>query len=89
MAVNTRLMADRAHAAELDARAEALRAEYLPRAEAVDWDGLPDGFTAHRISLATEHAIVGEVAAAGPDMILLEPPELRAEVIERLQGVLA
>ncbi len=61
----------------------------LPRAEAVDWDGLPDGFTAHRISLATEHAIVGEVAAAGPDMILLEPPELRAEVIERLQGVLA
>lgn len=35
VAVNTRLMADRAHAAELDARAEALRAEYLPRAEAV------------------------------------------------------
>ena len=35
VAVNTRLMADRAHAAELDARAGALRAEYLPRAEAV------------------------------------------------------
>lgn len=35
VAVNTRLMADRAHAAELDARAAALRAEYLPRAEAV------------------------------------------------------
>ena len=35
VAVNTRLMADRAHAAELDARAGALRAEYLSRAEAV------------------------------------------------------
>ena len=35
VAVNTRLMADRGRAAALDARAEALRAEYLPRAEAV------------------------------------------------------
>lgn len=35
VSVNTRLMADRARAAELDAEAAALLKEYLPRAEAV------------------------------------------------------
>lgn len=61
----------------------------FPRPEPVAWEGLPAGFTAHRVSLATDHAIIGEVAAAGPDMILLDPPELRAEVIERLKAVSA
>lgn len=59
----------------------------FPRAEAVDRDGLPEGFAAYRVSLPTEHAIVGEVVAAGPDVILLEPLELRAEVIARLKAV--
>lgn len=50
-------------------------------------DGVPEGFTAYRVSLATDDAIVGEVAAAGPDMVLLSPPELRSAVIERLKAV--
>ncbi|WP_040284898.1 helix-turn-helix transcriptional regulator [Tessaracoccus massiliensis] len=59
----------------------------FPNPEPVDHEGVPEGFTAYRISLATDEAIVGEVAAAGPDAVLLAPPELRSAVIERLKAV--
>ncbi|MCG6566271.1 YafY family protein [Tessaracoccus sp. ZS01] len=59
----------------------------FPHPEAVAHAGVPEGYTAYRVSLSTDDAIVGEVAAAGPDMILLDPPELRAAVIERLRAV--
>nr|WP_269452233.1 hypothetical protein [Tessaracoccus coleopterorum] len=36
--------------------------------------------------MATPEAIVHEVAAAGPDAILLDPPELRERVIAHLRG---
>ncbi|MDO5676903.1 MAG: WYL domain-containing protein [Propionibacteriaceae bacterium] len=61
----------------------------FPAPESLEWQGLPEGFTAYRISLPTDAAIVGEVAAAGPDMILLDPPELRAELIARLKAAAA
>ncbi|WP_345582852.1 helix-turn-helix transcriptional regulator [Tessaracoccus lubricantis] len=59
----------------------------FPQPEPVAHDAVPEGYSAFRISLSTDDAIVGEVAAAGPDMVLLDPPELRAAVIERLRAV--
>lgn len=54
----------------------------------VTWDGaVPDGFTAHEVRFGSEAAIVDEVAAAGPDALLLDPPALRARVIARLAEV--
>lgn len=56
----------------------------------VEWDEeLPDGFTAHRVAMATAEAIIGEVAAAGTDAIVLGPAQLRRRMIEHLTGVLA
>ena len=56
----------------------ALREGVVPEwsgAEPVEWLGdLPDGFAAHRVTFVNEDAIVGEVAAAGPDAILLSRP---------------
>lgn len=55
-------------------------------AQAVAWDGhVPAGFTAHRVSLSGEHAVLDDVVAAGPDAIVLDPPSLRDRVIERLK----
>ncbi len=42
-----------------------------------------------RCALGSEAAIVDEVAAAGPDALLVDPPGLRARVIERLREVAA
>ncbi|AQP46678.1 hypothetical protein BW730_03185 [Tessaracoccus aquimaris] len=57
-------------------------------AEPQAWDTeLPAGFTAHRVALGSGAAIVDEVAAAGPDAILLAPADLRAQVIRRLEEV--
>ncbi|SHJ71564.1 proteasome accessory factor B [Tessaracoccus bendigoensis DSM 12906] len=56
--------------------------------EPVEWDGVvPDGLAVYRVGLATAAAIVTEVAAAGPDAILLAPEDLRAQVVEHLRGV--
>lgn len=60
----------------------------LAHCEPTEWEGVAGGFSAFRVSMATEDAIVGEVAAAGSDMILLDPPGLRAEVIARLREVI-
>ena len=60
----------------------------LAHCEPIEWEGVVGGFSAFRVSMATEDAIVGEVAAAGSDMILLDPPGLRAEVIARLREVI-
>ncbi len=58
--------------------------------EPVDWSApVPDGYTAVRVALVTRDAIVGEVAAAGPDAVLLDPPELRAQLIQHLREVSA
>lgn len=54
------------------------------------WLGdVPAGYTVHRVALATREAIVGECAAAGPDAILLDPPELRDMLISHLRGLIA
>lgn len=54
--------------------------------EPVEWPAdLPPGFTAHRIRLSSESAIVDEVAASGTDAVVLAPPELRAQVVDRLR----
>ncbi|HSO68893.1 MAG TPA: WYL domain-containing protein [Arachnia sp.] len=54
--------------------------------EPVEWTvELPPGFSAHRIRLSSESTIVDEVAASGTDAIVLAPPELRAQIIERLR----
>ncbi len=59
-----------------------------PSAEPMEWSGtLPDGYTAHTVRQASEPILVDEVAAAGPDAILLAPAELRAQVVERLREV--
>ena len=56
--------------------------------EPAAWEGpLPEGFTAYVVRLGSEAAIVDEVAAAGPDALLVDPPGLRARVIERLREV--
>ncbi|MFT3887131.1 MAG: WYL domain-containing protein [Arachnia sp.] len=56
-------------------------------ARAVDWPGTPEGFVAHEVGGVHERAIVDAVVAAGPDAILLDPPELRRAAIERLTAV--
>lgn len=56
--------------------------------EPADWPGdIPSGFSAHRVRLNSEAAIVDEVAASGPDAVLLEPERLRDMVIQRLRAV--
>lgn len=52
------------------------------------WPGeLPEGFVVFRISRPFPEGIVGEVCALGPDAVLLEPPELRSQVVARLRHV--
>ncbi len=56
--------------------------------EPAQWDGtVPEGFTTHRVGLATEAAMVAEVAALGPDAILLSPESLRRRVVDHLRAV--
>ncbi len=49
---------------------------------------LPPGFAAYRVPLASQGA-VAEIASHGPDVIVVAPPALRAEVLAHLRGVLA
>ncbi len=49
---------------------------------------LPSGFEAYRVRLNQNNA-VAEIASYGPDVIVLEPAELRAAVLAHLRGVLA
>lgn len=54
-------------------------------AQPVEWDGdLPAGYTAHRVSVPGDGAVIDDAVAAGPDAIVLEPDDLRARVIDRL-----
>lgn len=51
------------------------------------WDGvLPAGFQAYEVTFRNPDAMLDDVAAAGPDAIVLAPDEARAAVIERLKG---
>lgn len=52
-------------------------------------DGLPLGFAAYRVPYTPHSDFVGEVAAQGPDVLVLSPPELRHQVIRRLQAWVA
>lgn len=55
-------------------------------AEPVAFDGeVPAGFTAHRVQGIHDRAILDEAVAAGPDAVVLSPPTLRAQAIERLR----
>jgi proteasome accessory factor B len=45
----------------------------------------PAGFSAHRVEYASLGDFVGEVCAQGPDVIVLDPPELRQRVIDHLR----
>ena len=47
----------------------------------------PAGFRAWRVAYAYPEAFVGEVAALGADALVLDPPELRAQVIAHLSAI--
>ena len=49
----------------------------------------PAGFALYRLPYADAAAIVGECAAAGPDVQVMGPPELRAALVAHLEGVAA
>lgn len=48
---------------------------------------LPPGFAAYRVSYARRGDFVGEVCAHGPDVLVLEPEDIRAGVIDQLRAV--
>lgn len=50
---------------------------------------LPAGYRAWRVPYASRGDVVGEVCAAGPDVLVVEPAELRAQVVEALEAVVA
>ncbi|TRY16629.1 WYL domain-containing protein [Tessaracoccus rhinocerotis] len=57
-------------------------------AEPLAWDGpLPEGFRAFGVSRPRPGLIVDEVCALGADAVLLEPLQLRARVVARLNDV--
>lgn len=58
-------------------------------AEAAPDIAAPDGYTAWRIRAASDVALVQEVVAAGADVLLLDPPALRARVIAVLEEAAA
>lgn len=49
--------------------------------------GLPVGFSTFEVAYADREDMVAELAAAGPDAVVCEPPELRAAVRAHLAGV--
>lgn len=60
------------------------------RAEEAAWGGeLPEGYRAYRVHFVSQEAIVDEVAALGPEAILLEPEDARLRLIERLREAAA
>jgi proteasome accessory factor B len=67
----------------------AIRGDRAPglrrRAVAVDPPAtLPPGFNGYEVAYAAGGDLAGEVASYGPDVVVLEPPELRAAVIAQL-----
>lgn len=66
-------------------RAPVLRRRGVPASTPVL---LPTGFQAYRVPFSSGQA-AAEIASHGPDVIVLEPAELRAQVVEQLRAVLA
>ncbi|MDR1807760.1 MAG: WYL domain-containing protein [Propionibacteriaceae bacterium] len=52
-------------------------------------DRLGDGYEVYSVPYARDDDLVAEAAAAGSDVLVLEPPGLRAAVIDRLRWVAA
>lgn len=48
---------------------------------------VPTGFTAYRVPYSEREGFVGQVCAAGVDVVVIEPPELRAAVIAHLTAL--
>jgi hypothetical protein len=48
---------------------------------------LPPGFVAYQVAYARQGDLVGEVCAAGPDVLVLDPLEVRAAVGRQLAGL--
>lgn len=48
---------------------------------------LPPGFAAYQVAYARQGDLVGEVCAAGPDVLVLDPLEVRAAVGRQLAGL--
>lgn len=48
---------------------------------------LPEGFSCHRIAFSSSSGFAAEIAAAGPDALVIDPPELREQVLRRLRAV--
>lgn len=72
----------------------AVRGDYAPqlRRRGVPVDppaGLPSGYTAYEVPYARQGDLVGDICAAAPDVLPIEPPHLRDAVIARLRGVVA
>ncbi len=51
--------------------------------------GLPSGYAAYEVPYAHQGDLVGDICSAAPDVLPVEPPQLRDAVIARLRGVLA
>ena len=51
--------------------------------------GIPAGFSAWRVAAGDEGVLIAEVLAAGADAVLLDPPHLRARVLEALRKAAA
>ena len=51
--------------------------------------GIPAGLSAWRVAAGDEGVLVAEVLAAGADAVLLDPPHLRARVLEALRKAAA
>jgi proteasome accessory factor B len=93
-AVDSAELAARMEPAKPDAQAVlAIRAGRAPvlrrRSEAVTATGLPAGFSAHRVGYSSVGDFVSEICAQGPDVIVLDPPELRQQVVSHLRRFLA
>lgn len=57
-------------------------------AEPADWSRpLPTGYAAHRVEYASTTDFAAEVVAGGPDVLVLDPPELRERVLGLLHAV--
>ncbi len=57
-------------------------------ASPTEWPApLPAGYTAHRVEYASTSDFAAEVVAAGPDVLVLDPPELQERVIAALRDL--
>lgn len=57
------------------------------RGEAITDQPVPSGYQAYRISYARTGAFVGELCAHGADVLVIDPPDLRAAVVAQLVAV--